>query len=190
MIPTSFQVGHGVKNVSDKLFSSRSGEYGQHLDMMIEGWLRQVECGRAPPTPGQQLPGGCGGPVYGDLSYLSELPSENTLRSVSGRTELSLLSVVKRILEEISRIGWRFISPRNAVNLGGNLTIIVSFGRRSPATRDEGFGTINQGFLEMSNVKVVEEMVNLIMAQRAYEINSKAIQAADEMLQTANNLRR
>ena len=42
----------------------------------------------------------------------------------------------------------------------------------------------------MSNVKVVEEMVNLIVAQRAYEINSKAVQASDEMLQMGNNLRR
>lgn len=51
-------------------------------------------------------------------------------------------------------------------------------------------GTIAQGMLEMSNVKVIEEMVNMIIAQRAYEINSKAIQAADEMLQVANNLKR
>jgi len=42
----------------------------------------------------------------------------------------------------------------------------------------------------MSNVQVVEEMVNMIVAQRAYETNSKAIQASDDMLQTANNLRR
>ncbi len=42
----------------------------------------------------------------------------------------------------------------------------------------------------MSNVSVVEEMVNMIMAQRAYEINSKAVQAADEMMQQSNNLRR
>jgi len=42
----------------------------------------------------------------------------------------------------------------------------------------------------MSNVSVVEEMVNMIVGQRAYEINSKAIQTADEMLQTANNLKR
>ena len=54
----------------------------------------------------------------------------------------------------------------------------------------EGFGTISPGSLEMSNVKVVEEMVDMITAQRAYEINSKSIQAADEMLQVANNLRR
>ena len=51
--------------------------------------------------------------------------------------------------------------------------------------RPRGFG-----FVEMSNVKVVEEMVNLIVGQRAYEAGSKAVQSADEMLQLANNLRR
>lgn len=50
--------------------------------------------------------------------------------------------------------------------------------------------TIRQGYLEASNVQVVDEMVNLIVAQRAYEMNSKAIQAADEMLGQANNLKR
>lgn len=49
---------------------------------------------------------------------------------------------------------------------------------------------IYQGFLEASNVQVVEEMVKLIVAQRAYEVNSKAIQSADEMLGQANNLKR
>jgi flagellar basal-body rod protein FlgG len=53
-----------------------------------------------------------------------------------------------------------------------------------------GIGGLSQGFLESSNVRVVEEMVRMIQAQRAYEINSKAIQASDEMLGIANNLRR
>ena len=51
-------------------------------------------------------------------------------------------------------------------------------------------GKTQQGFLEMSNVTVVEEMVNLISAQRAYETNSRTVQTADEMLQTANNMKR
>ena len=55
---------------------------------------------------------------------------------------------------------------------------------------ENGFGDLAQGYLEMSNVKVVEEMVNLILAQRAYEVNSKAVQAADEMMQQSNNMRR
>ena len=54
----------------------------------------------------------------------------------------------------------------------------------------EGIGTIVQGFVEVSNVDVVQEMVNMIMAQRAYEINSKAIKTADEMLAIVNNISR
>jgi len=53
-----------------------------------------------------------------------------------------------------------------------------------------GFGELQQGYLEGSNVSVVQEMVNLILAQRAYEVNSKAVQAADEMMQQSNNLQR
>ncbi|MCF8719196.1 flagellar basal-body rod protein FlgG [Nitrospina gracilis] len=51
-------------------------------------------------------------------------------------------------------------------------------------------GAIKQGFLELSNVSVVEELVNLITAQRAYEVNSRTVQTADEMLQIASNLKR
>jgi flagellar basal-body rod protein FlgG len=54
----------------------------------------------------------------------------------------------------------------------------------------DGLGTIVQGSLEMSNVDVVEEMVNMIAGQRAYEISSKSIKAADEMMQMANNIKR
>jgi flagellar basal-body rod protein FlgG len=53
-----------------------------------------------------------------------------------------------------------------------------------------GVGTLQQGYLEMSNVDIVQEMVNMIIAERAYETNSKAIQAANDMLQIANNVRR
>ncbi len=54
----------------------------------------------------------------------------------------------------------------------------------------EGFGRVNQGYLEMSNVEIVDEMVNMIIAQRAYEINSKAIQTSEQMTEIANNLKR
>jgi len=54
---------------------------------------------------------------------------------------------------------------------------------------DPGFGTVQQGYLEASNVNVVTEMTSLIQAQRAYELNSKVIQAADQMLQTTNQVR-
>jgi len=63
----------------------------------------------------------------------------------------------------------------------------------TPTVGDPGVddrGNTQQGFLELSNVSVVEEMVNLISAQRAYEVNSRTVQTADEMLQIANNMKR
>ena len=58
------------------------------------------------------------------------------------------------------------------------------------APGDAGMGTLQQGSLEGSNVEIVQEMVEMITAMRAYEINSKAIKNADEMGQMANNLTR
>ena len=86
----------------------------------------------------------------------------------------------------------RFINSAGLKSIGRNLyKITAASGEPIIGTPGlDGFGTLAHGYLEMSNVQVVEEMVSMIVAQRAYEVNSKAIQAADEMLQTANNLRR
>ncbi|MEK7679282.1 MAG: flagellar hook-basal body complex protein, partial [Deltaproteobacteria bacterium] len=86
----------------------------------------------------------------------------------------------------------RFVNPSGLQSIGKNLYLpTAASGEATTGTPgSEGLGTIAQGFLEMSNVSVVEEMVNMIAAQRAYEINSKAIQTADDMLQTANNMKR
>ncbi len=54
----------------------------------------------------------------------------------------------------------------------------------------DGLGNVHQGILEMSNVQVVDEMVNLIIAQRAYEANSKGVQTADDLLRIANGIKR
>ena len=78
-------------------------------------------------------------------------------------------------------------SPETAL---ANRVLPVPGDPTSGAPGTQGLGTLAQGFLELSNVKVVEEMVNLIMSQRAYEAGSKAVQAADEMLQVSNNIRR
>ena len=55
---------------------------------------------------------------------------------------------------------------------------------------EEGMGTLQQGYMEMSNVDMAEEMTNLVVAQRAYQLNARVIQAADQVLDTINNLRR
>ncbi len=86
----------------------------------------------------------------------------------------------------------RFANPAGLKAMGRNLfTETAASG--APITGIPGenaFGEINQGYLELSNVSIVDELVSMIVAQRAYEVNSKAIQASDEMLQTANNTKR
>jgi flagellar basal-body rod protein FlgG len=86
----------------------------------------------------------------------------------------------------------KFINPAGLDKIGRNLyQSTASSGEAidwDPTT--DGSITIEQGFLETSNVQVVEEMINMITAQRAYEINSKVIQTSDDMLGLANNLKR
>ncbi len=87
----------------------------------------------------------------------------------------------------------RFLNPSGLEAMGDNLY------RETPAAGprvegragvDQGFGLVRQGFLEQSNVNVVKELVDLISAQRAFEINGTSIKTADEILQAVNNLRR
>ncbi len=86
----------------------------------------------------------------------------------------------------------RFVNPAGLSAKGRN--IMVPTGASGAAVTDlpgqNGLGTVDQGYLEMSNVQIVDEMVNMIVAQRAYEMNSKAIQTADDMASIANNLKR
>ena len=83
-----------------------------------------------------------------------------------------------------------FPNPAGLNSIGKNLFLpTTSSGEATTGTPGEnGIGTVNQGFLEQSNVSVVEEMVNMIVGQRAYEVNSKVVKTADEMLQTMNNV--
>ncbi len=87
----------------------------------------------------------------------------------------------------------QFMNPQGLNSIGNNL-YTVSPASGQPMLESDGetptLSTIKQGYLEMSNVEVAQEMVNLIVAQRAYEMNSKSITTADSMLQVANDLKR
>lgn len=87
---------------------------------------------------------------------------------------------------------YRFVNPAGLQNIGQNLLKVTEASGEAIAGQPAylGMGEVLQGFVEMSNVAVVEEMVNMITAQRAYELNSKAIQTSDTMLGTAINLKR
>jgi len=85
-----------------------------------------------------------------------------------------------------------FVNPAGLKAIGKNL-FLPTAASGDPTTGnpgEDGMGTIAQGFLEMSNVDMVTELVEMIMAQRAYEINGKVIQSADDMLQIVSNLKR
>ncbi|MDR3710883.1 MAG: flagellar basal-body rod protein FlgG [Capsulimonadaceae bacterium] len=85
----------------------------------------------------------------------------------------------------------RFINPAGLTSIGGNLfkQTSASGDPQDGTPGQNGYGTLAQGELEMSNVQIVQEMVSMIVAQRAYEVNSKAIQASDDMLNTASELK-
>lgn len=98
--------------------------------------------------------------------------------------------------DEIIEVGqmeiYRFVNPAGLTNKGGNLYKVseASGPEIAGIPGYDGMGQLHQGFIEMSNVQVVEEMVNMIVAQRAYDLNSKSIQTSDSMLSTAVNLKR
>jgi flagellar basal-body rod protein FlgG len=86
-----------------------------------------------------------------------------------------------------------FVNPAGLNNIGRNLYLPTD-ASGEPVTGNpggqEGIGSLMQGYIEQSNVSVVEEFINLIMSQRAYEANSKVVRAADEMYQQVNNIAR
>jgi len=104
-------------------------------------------------------------------------------------------TVSVRVGQETQEIGQivvaNFVNPTGLESLGRNLYSDTA--ASGPALLGQpnttGFGRIGQGELEASNVNIVEEMVNMISGQRAYEINSKVIQTGDQMLQQTNNIR-
>ncbi len=84
----------------------------------------------------------------------------------------------------------RFVNPTGLLAIGRNLfqESDASGTPQEGAPGSAGFGILRQGYLEKANVEIVTELVDLIMAQRAYEMNSRTIKTADQMLQTANEL--
>jgi len=121
------------------------------------------------------------------------LPTDTASISIDSEGVVSVILIGETEPQEVGQIELaRFINPVGLTSLGQNLVKpTVASGDAivgSPGT--EGFGTLLQGYLEGSNVEIVQEMVDMIIAQRAYEINSKAIRTAEDMLSVASNLKR
>ncbi len=200
--PTGLQVGLGVRAAAtQKLFSQGAlEESGNQLDMAIEGHgFFQVTLPDG--TIGFTRDGsfkrdGEGNVVTSDGLLLEPgitVPADATLISISADGTISAQVAGQdepQVLGEIQLAS--FPNPAGLNAIGKNLF------RKSPASGEPtinapgtaGFGTIAQGFTEKSNVDVVTEMVGMISAQRAYEVNSRVITGVDQMLETAAGLLR
>ncbi|SHI38076.1 flagellar basal-body rod protein FlgG [Lutispora thermophila] len=204
--PVSVQVGHGVRTSAiTKFFTTGNLEQTSNpYDLAIDGNGFFVVMG----PNGEEL-------YTKDGSFKISV-DEDTTRLVTsdgyfvqgdmGDIELGMdvkqvmideagIITVKRTDDTLEEIGAltivTFANPAGLESVGSNFYKATGASGEAVDTENDGSGgKVLQGFLEYSNVQIVEEMVKLIQAQRAYEINSKSIQTADEMLSLANNLRR
>jgi flagellar basal-body rod protein FlgG len=201
-IPSGIQLGLGVKPVAiQKVF--QQGDFvhtGNPLDLVIEGdgfFQILMPDGTIAYTRAGAFKLDSEGRIVNSDGYTLEpeisIPPD-TLSITIGSD--GIISVVEAGSTEPTEIGQielaRFINPGGLKAIGKSL-FIPTASSGDPITDvpgNEGLGTISQGFVELSNVNIVEEMINMIISQRAYEMNSKAVQASDEMMQAANNMKR
>ncbi len=203
VFPTGVQVGAGVRpiTVAKEWIQGNVRQTSNELDLAIDG-PGFFQVARPDGTimytrNGSFKRDNVGNLVTGDGDQLTPV-----ITIPSGALKIDIgqdgtVSVLLPGVTQASQVGQiqlvRFDNPSGLVSMGNNL-FLDSFAS-GPALQgtggfSTGFGTLQQGFLESSNVNLAEEMVNMIIAQRSYEINSKTIQASDEMMQIANNLRR
>ena len=200
--PASLQLGHGAAAVATvrNFVQGSLAETGNALDiaLMGEGFLqvRQPD-GTIAYTRDGMLTLSAEGTLITQTGLAVE-PDINVPPTAT-QIEVSLDGIVSaRIPGETEAVELgqlelaRFSNPAGLRALGSNLfqTTEASGEPTIGAPGQDGMAVIRQGFLESSNVDVVQEMVNLITAQRAYEINSKAVTTGEDMLQIANNLKR
>ncbi|MEZ6130982.1 MAG: flagellar basal-body rod protein FlgG [Planctomycetaceae bacterium] len=201
--PTGLQVGSGVRAVGTaKIFTPGSQEQtGSTLDAAIEGdgfFKVLLPSGEARYTrAGSFRIDGTGQLVTSDGLPLSDgvtIQDGISLTRLSIGSDGTVTGVTAGTPDSTVQLGqiqlYRFINPAGLSSEGGNLyAATAASGAEVAGTAGQnGLGSLRQGFLEGSNVEVVTELINLISAQRAYEINSRAIKAGDEMLQTSADI--
>ncbi len=199
-IPSSLQVGQGsVPVATERIFTQgEMQQTGSDMDVAIQGHgffevqmadgtlaftrdgaFKMDSQGRIVTSEGFPLQGGFQAVPTGTTKITITSSGAVTYTTPSGDTTSQIQLA-------------RFINPGGLEAQGHNLykETKASGAPELGNPAENGYGSLQQGALELSNVSVVQEMVNLILAQRAYEVNSKAVQAADEMMQQSNNLQR
>ncbi len=200
-VPTGLQVGLGVRPAATmKIFTQGTFQHtGNPLDLVIEGdGFFQVllpDGSRAYTRAGAFKIDSQGNIVTSDgypLEPPITVPSDAIDISIGADGTVAVTLPGQDQPQTIGKIELaRFPNPAGLEAIGHSLfRATAASGQPTTGTPGlNGFGTITQGVLELSNVVVVEEMVNMITAQRAYEASAQAIKISDEMLHMANNAR-
>ena len=200
VVPTGIEVGNGSRVAATaKVFTQgQVNATGEKLDIAIQGegflevqrpdgTIGYTRDGSLKLSPSGQVTTNDGMPI---LSGFQPIPPGATSVNMAENGEVTVQSASGSQTFRLTLT--RFANPSGLRSLGGNIY------EETPASGapevgqpgEQGFGNILQGYIETSNVNIVEEMVNLIVAQRAYEVNSKSIQTSDEMLQSVAQMKR
>ena len=202
MSPTGIEVGLGVRPAAiNKLFMQGNfKETGNNLDIAITGkgffQIQLPDGNMAYSRNGSFKIDGNGTVVNADGNPLMPqivIPADATQISIGPDGMVSVLQAGQQTMNQIGQIELAdFVNRAGLHSLGDNNYInTTASGNPLAGTAGlNGFGQLRQGFVEMSNVALVEEMTDLITGQRAYEANSKVITTSDEMLSTVNQLKR
>ncbi|EJC22664.1 flagellar basal-body rod protein FlgG [Helicobacter pylori GAM245Ai] len=200
--PDGMEVGLGVRpSAITKMFSQGSPkETENNLDIAITGkgfFQVQLPDGTTAYTRSGNFKLDEQGNLVTSEGYLLipqiTLPEDTTQVNIGVDGTVSVTQGLQTTSNVIGQITLaNFVNPAGLHSMGDNLfSITNASGDAIVGNPDsQGLGKLRQGFLELSNVRLVEEMTDLITAQRAYEANSKSIQTADAMLQTVNSLKR
>ena len=201
LVPTGLQVGLGTRTSSNEIIFTQGNfvATGNPLDLVIQGngffQVRQPNGQTAYTRDGSFHLDKDGNVVTSDGNPMEPqitIPQDAQSVTIAADGTVSYLQPGQTAAQQAGQIQLaNFTNPAGLNNMGKNLyTPTDSSGDPTVANPggQEGLGTLLQGYTEQSNVSVVDEFVNLIVAQRAYEANSKVVKAADEMYQQVNNL--
>ncbi|MCB9073249.1 MAG: flagellar basal-body rod protein FlgG [Bdellovibrionaceae bacterium] len=199
--PTGVQVGLGVKTGAvQRDFSQGSIKTtNRDLDINIlgsgffqvgrpDGTIAYTRNGEFHMSPDGRIIDMNGNALQPEIT----VPSDAVKVLINPQGEISYVSASNAVPQAIGQIELAtFVNPTGLKAIGGNLfQVTAASGEANIGNPGQSpFGSVAQGEIETSNVNIVEEMVNMITTQRAYETNSKVIQASDQMLQALTHLR-
>lgn len=203
VVPSGLQIGLGARAAANEIIFTQGSflQTSNPLDLVIEGrgffQVRRPNGETAYTRAGQFQLNRDGVLVTADGDPLEPqitIPPEAQSITVAGDGTVSFLQAGQPAAQVAGQMQLAsFVNPAGLNMIGRNLYLPTDASGEPIAGNpggQEGIGSLMQGFIEQSNVSVVEEFINLIMSQRAYEANSKVVRAADEMYQQVNNITR